>query len=209
MDPRQHGYPVPAGVAITEEVIRRSRFRTMLGPAATPDEAHAFVHDARVRFPDATHHCWAYLAGPPGETARVGMSDDGEPSGTAGRPMLTVLLHSGIGEVVAVCVRWYGGIQLGTGGLQRAYTSGVRRTLETLTVEERIALVRLEIVFTYPCVDPVQRLVEEVGGTLLDERYGAEVRYSLEIPEIRIPRFSRGFAELTGGVGRVNRLEGS
>lgn len=204
---RSHGYPVPAGTHETEEVIQRSRFRTVLGPAPDDEAAHAFVHEIRDRFPDATHHCWAFVAGPPGDTARVGMSDDGEPSGTAGRPMLTILLHSGVGEVVAVCVRWYGGTNLGTGGLQRAYTSGVKRTLEDLPVEERIARVRLEVTFGYAQVDGVQRLLEEIGGEVAHETYEGDVRYRVEIPEIRLTHFSRALADLTSGQGSVRRLD--
>jgi len=202
-----HGYPVPAGEHETEEVIQRSRFRTLIAPAASPDEAHAFLHDVRERFPDATHHCWAFVAGPPGDSGQVGMSDDGEPSGTAGRPMLTALLHSGVGEIVAVCVRWYGGTKLGTGGLQRAYTSGVKRALEDLPVKERIARTRLEVTFGYAHVDPVQRLLDEVDGDIHQEQYGTEVIYRVEIPEIRRTRFERTLADLTAGAATVRRLD--
>ncbi|HKK94688.1 MAG TPA: YigZ family protein [Longimicrobiales bacterium] len=202
-----HGYPIPAAEHESEEVIQRSRFRTVIGRAESPESAHAFVQGIRERFPDATHHCWAFVAGPPGDTAKVGMSDDGEPSGTAGRPMLTTLLHSGVGEVVAVSVRWYGGTKLGTGGLQRAYTSGVRRTLEALPVRERIARTRLEVVFAYAHVDAVQRLLTDVDGQIHQEQYGADVRYRVEIPEIRRTRFTRELAELTSGAGEVRRLD--
>ncbi len=204
---RGHGYPVPSGTHETEEVILRSRFRTTVGPAPDPDAAHAFVHAVRDRFPDASHHCWAFVAGPPGDTAQVGMSDDGEPSGTAGRPMLTTLLHSGIGEIVAVCTRWYGGTNLGTGGLQRAYTSGVKRTLENLPVLERIARTRFEIHFGYPHVDAIQRLLEAIDGLVLHETYGSDVRYRVEIPEIRVTRFSRELADLTSGEGTMRRVD--
>jgi len=202
----QHGYPIPSGEHETEEVIQRSRFRTLVAPAATSDAAHDFVHRVRERFPDATHHCWAFVAGPPGDTAHVGMSDDGEPSGTAGRPMLTTLLHSGVGEVVAVCVRWYGGTKLGTGGLQRAYASGVKRTLEGLSVGERIARARIEIGFGYAEVDGVRRLLEEVGGEVHQEQYGTAVIYRVEVPEIRLTSFRRALADLSAGAATVRRL---
>ena len=203
----EHGYPIPASEHATEEVIRRSRFRTILGPADSPEAAHAFVRTVRERHPDASHHCWAFVVGPPGDTARVGMSDDGEPSGTAGRPMLTALLHSGVGEVVAVCVRWYGGTNLGTGGLQRAYGSGVKRTLEELPVRERIARTRLELVFDYAHVDAVQRLLASVDGDIHQEQYGADVRYRVELPEIRRTSFEKSLADLTSGDADIRRLD--
>ncbi len=203
----EHGYPIPSSEHETEAVIRRSRFRTLLAPAESPEAANAFVQRVRARYPDASHHCWAFVAGPPGDTVRVGMSDDGEPSGTAGRPMLTVLLHSGVGEVVAVCVRWYGGTNLGTGGLQRAYASGVKRTLEDLPVRERIARTRLEVVFDYSHVDGVQRLLDEVDGEIHQEQYGADVRYRVELPEIRRMAFVRAMADLTSGGAEIRRLD--
>src|SRR6185437_606076 len=99
---------------------------------STPDEAQLLVRELDVEFSDATHNCWAYVAGPPGSTSRVGMSDAGEPHGTAGRPMLTVLLHSGVGEIAAVVTRYYGGTKLGTGGLVKAYGGSVQLALESL-----------------------------------------------------------------------------
>ena len=88
-------YAIPSRIYRVEELIQRSRFITTAAHAPDANAANAFVDSVRESFPDATHHCWAFVAGPPGSTAHIGMSDDGEPHGTAGRPMLTVLLHSG------------------------------------------------------------------------------------------------------------------
>ena len=90
-------YNVPAGLHRADQTVQRSRFVTTAARAGDPEAAHAFVATIREEFPEATHHCWAFVAGPPGSTARIGMSDDGEPHGTAGRQMLTALLHSGWG----------------------------------------------------------------------------------------------------------------
>jgi putative IMPACT (imprinted ancient) family translation regulator len=97
-----HRYPIPADRARAEDLIDRSRFICSVARAETAADAQAFIREISAEFPDATHHCWAYVAGPPGSTTHIGMSDDGEPHGTAGRPMLTVLLHANLGEVVAV-----------------------------------------------------------------------------------------------------------
>ena len=204
---RQHGYPIPARTHRVEETIQRSRFLTALAHAPDSDAAHAFVHRIREEFPDATHHCWAFVAGPPGSTRAIGMSDDGEPHGTAGRPMLTTLLHSGVGEVVAVCTRWYGGTKLGTGGLSRAYSGGVKHALQELPVEERIARAHVELTFGYPAVDGIQKLLEDAGAIVENEAYGAEVRYEVLLPEIRLPSFQRALADLTQGNATVRRLD--
>lgn len=200
------GYPIPARPVRVEEVIQRSRFLTALAHAPTPEAAHHLLQTLRDEHPDATHHCWAFVAGPPGSTASIGMSDDGEPHGTAGRPMLTTLLHSGVGEIAAVCVRWYGGTKLGTGGLSRAYAGGVKAALEQLEVEARVERARMEIVVGYPHVDALQRLLDELDGLQVDERYGGDVRYVVDLPEVHLPAFQRALADLTQGQGRVRRL---
>ena len=128
------GYLVPdlpsGGFFREEETVKRSRFIVTVGRAASPEAAHAFIEKIREEHSQATHNCWAFNAGEPGSTAQVGASDDGEPKGTAGRPMLTAVLHSGIGEVVVVVTRYFGGILLGTGGLVRAYTQAVKEGLD-------------------------------------------------------------------------------
>ena len=126
-------YPIPAAGPDrphrTELLIRRSRFLAQCAHTPGPEAARAFVESIRRANADATHNCWAYAAGAPGQTARIGSSDDGEPHGTAGRPMLQVLLHCGIGEICVVVTRWFGGVKLGTGGLVRAYQDSVRENL--------------------------------------------------------------------------------
>ena len=205
MDHR-HGFLIPARVHRVEEVIQRSRFVTTLAHAPSPEAAHAFVQRIRDEFPDATHHCWAFVAGPPGSTMTIGMSDDGEPHGAAGRPMLTTLLHSEVGEIVAVTTRSFGGTKLGTGGLSRAYSGGVKLALESLPVEELVARAELEIVVGYAHVDGLQRLLDEMDGHLDQEAYGADVRYVAHVPEVRLASFQRRLADLTGGEGRLKRL---
>ena len=123
--PNDFLYPVP-DLALgqfhrVEQTIKRSRFICTAAHVTSPEEAKAFIDQIREEFSDARHNCWAFAAGAPGATAQVGMSDDGEPHGTAGRPMLTVLLHCGVGEIAVVVTRYFGGILLGTGGLIRAY----------------------------------------------------------------------------------------
>ena len=133
----------PGEIHREEEVIRRSRFIVSMARVQGPDQAKAFIERIRAEHPDATHNCWAFQAGPAGSTAFAGCSDDGEPKGTAGRPMLTVLLHCGVGEIAAVVTRYFGGTLLGTGGLVHAYQGMVKKGLETLPVTERIETARI------------------------------------------------------------------
>ncbi|MDF1503830.1 YigZ family protein [Roseisolibacter sp. H3M3-2] len=196
-------YPVPADEHRTREEISRSRFVTTLAPADTTDAAHAFVARMRAEFPDATHNCWAFVVGPPGSTGRVGMSDDGEPHGTAGRPMLTALLHSGVGDVAAVVTRYYGGTKLGTGGLVRAYGGCVQRALETLPRGERVAWVACAVTIGYADVTVVQQLVAAHEGRVLGETYAADVTYALELPDSRRAPFVAAVLDATRGAALV------
>lgn len=186
-----------------EEVIQRSRFVTTVAHAPDAEAAHAFVERMRTEFPDATHHCWAFVAGAPGSTAHIGMSDAGEPHGTAGRPMLTVLLHGGVGEVVAVGSRWFGGVKLGTGGLSRAYAGGVKQALETLPTLEKVERRVLEVEVGYPDVDMLQRLVAEWDVRVEAEEYGAAVRYRCAVPGPFVEAFRDALAEATRGAAIV------
>lgn len=196
-------YPVPAGPHRVEDTIRRSRFITTLARAASADDAQAFIDGIRAEFSDATHNCWAFAAGPPGSTADVGMSDDGEPHGTAGRPILEALLHSGVGEVVAVVTRYYGGVKLGKGGLQRAYSGGVQHALESMPRAERVRRVAIWVALEYGDRDPVERAARELEAVVLSEEYGAEVRLRVAVPESRLDAFRQSVAEVTSGRGRI------
>lgn len=200
-------YPVPLRQHRVEETIRRSRFITTLAPAPDADAARAFIDRIRAEFPDATHNCWAYVAGPPGSTGALGMSDAGEPHGTAGRPMLDVLRHSTVGEVAAVVTRYYGGIKLGKGGLARAYAGGVQHALETLPLSERVQRLELRLSFDYAHVDAVRKLIEDHDAELREERYGAQVGYGVAVPEGRVADFEAMLAEVTAGAARVARVK--
>jgi uncharacterized YigZ family protein len=194
-------YAIPAARHRVEDSVRRSRFITTLAPASTPEAAHAFVASVRAEFPDATHNCWAFVAGPPGATAAVGMSDDGEPHGTAGRPMLEALLHSGVGEVAAVSTRYYGGVKLGKGGLQRAYAGGVRLALETLPRAQRVDRVALVVTLDYAALDPVRRAAAELDVEVRDETFTDDVRLDVAVPEEAVDRFADAVAQITAGRG--------
>ena len=194
-------YPIPSRIYRVEESIQRSRFITTAAHAPDANAANTFVDSVRESFPDATHHCWAFVAGPPGSTAHIGMSDDGEPHGTAGRPMLTVLLHSGVGEVVTVCTRYFGGVKLGTGGLSRAYAGGVKLLLQTLPTELKIKRVHVSVRVAYPHVESLQRLLDDLEVVVEHEEYGEEVRCQIAVPVMTLETLREQLAQLTSGEG--------
>ncbi len=176
-----------------------------LAPAPTAVDAQARIAAVRSEWPDATHHCTAWVAGPPGSTAQVGMSDDGEPHGTAGRPMLTVLLHAGVGEIVAVVTRWYGGTKLGTGGLARAYGGTVELALQELPRAEKVDWAVVEVTVGYAHISAVQHLLPAHEGTILQETYAAAVHYTVQVPALGVDAMVEALADATRGEAVVAR----
>lgn len=192
-------YWIPAATHRVEEEFSRSRFITTLGYAATVQEARVFIASVSSEFADASHNCWAYVVGKPGSTAQAGMSDDGEPHGTAGRPMLNVLLHADVGDVVVVVTRYFGGTLLGKGGLVRAYSGGVQLALETVPRTERIPKAWLDVVLTYDYVTPIKRLLPQFSADIVAEEYALDVTFRLETPEEQSDALVAALTELTSG----------
>jgi uncharacterized YigZ family protein len=153
-------YNIPASSLDFEEVVKNSQFITRVRNVATAEDAKAFIKEMNQTYPDASHNCWAYIVGNPSSTTLVSCSDDGEPSGTAGKPMLHVLQHSGIGDIVVVCTRYFGGTKLGTGGLARAYGGGTKLALEQLSVKEKIEYKRLSFNLEYPQLKDCEHLLK-------------------------------------------------
>lgn len=193
------GFPVPSGTVEVELVVQRSRFRSRVGRASSSDEVRAFLADARSAGPDATHHCWAFRIGPPGSTLQIGMSDDGEPHGTAGRPMLEVVLHSGVGDVVAVVSRWFGGTRLGKGGLSRAYAGAVSEALRALPVVIPVPEERATLRLSYSWVDPFLHELRGVGGVVDGARYGEKAVLEVQYPSRARQHLDQVLARLSGG----------
>lgn len=196
-------YRVPASRHRVEQSIERSRFICTAQRIGSPEDAHAFLKEMNTEFADATHNCWAFVAGPPGSTSRIGMSDAGEPHGTAGRPMLTVLLHSGIGEIGAIVTRYYGGTKLGTGGLVKAYGSAVQLALETLPLTERVDFVEIAVSMGYPSITVIQQSLASFEAEVLEQEYGVDVRYRMRMPRQHLAGFRAAMADATRGEASV------
>lgn len=200
------GFPVPAGTIQAEQVILRSRFISSLAPASDPASARAFIAEIKELYDDASHNCWAFVAGAPGSTASVGCSDDGEPTGTAGQPMLKVLLHSGVGEIVAVVTRYFGGTKLGRGGLVRAYSGGVQAALEVLDTVRKVEMVRLALTLEYPMLGRFQRTLTRFEVQVEDTVFSDRVQVWTVLPAHRHEEFMRWFMDLTHGKGEVRDI---
>ena len=199
-------YPIPATIHRVEEIILRSRFITTIGYSPTVEDARQLIERVSAEHAAASHHCWAYVVGPPGSTRQVGLSDAGEPHGTAGRPMLTVLLHSGIGDLCAVVTRYFGGTLLGKGGLVRAYSGGVQLALASLPTLERIPKTDLLVVVDYAAVTQFQRLCPDYEAEVLTQEFAAEVTYHIQLPLDQRDSFIRAVIEMTHGQALVESV---
>ena len=197
----------PGEVFRVEQTIKRSRFIASVGHTPGVEEAKAFIEQIKAEFEDARHNCWAYCAGAAGSTDRIGASDDGEPHGTAGRPMLTAVTHSGIGEVTVVVTRYFGGILLGTGGLVKAYQSSVKMALEGVPTRVRTKTKRIKFSVEHRFVNQVLRKIEAVNGRILEKNFDMGADFDVEIPEDLAETFAKELEELTRGALLIEFVE--
>jgi len=195
----QTRYPIPADFQRSEIEVQRSRFITSIEPADTPGVALAFVARLKQEFPDANHNCWAYLVGPPGSSDRIGLSDDGGPHGAAGKPMLTVLQHGNIGDIVVVVTRYFGGIKLGKGGMVKAYTLAVQTALEQLSITEKIDWRELLINFDYAQLASIERLLPDFEVEIVDRQFTDQIGLQLKLPAEREEDLKTQLTNLTAG----------
>jgi len=196
-------YLVPGARHRAEQTLDRSRFICTVERVSSAADAQEFLREMNAEFADATHNCWAYLIGAPGSTDRIGMSDAGEPHGTAGRPMLTVLQHSGVGDIAAIVTRYYGGTNLGTGGLVKAYGGTVQLALATMPRVERIDYTELTVAVGYESISPVQQLLPRFEASSLGEEYGERATFRLRVPVANVEAMRAALLDATSGRAEV------
>lgn len=169
-----------APVEVVEE-IKKSRFITLLARTEGRAQATAFIQKIKSEHPTARHHCWAFVASAPTNSVELGFSDDGEPSGTAGKPILAALQGSQLGEITAVVVRYSGGVKLGTGGLVRAYGGGVQTALKAVKTLEKVPQKLGHICCDYPQINLIEMLLSQVDGTVVNSEYAEKVRLTVSL----------------------------
>ena len=184
-----------------ELVEKKSRFIANVRPVESEAEAVAFIDEMKKKYWDARHNCSAFVIGTKAELTRC--SDDGEPSGTAGRPMLEVLLGEGVRNVAVVVTRYFGGVLLGTGGLVRAYTTATARALEAAEVVTVRSVVELEVTVDYSLYERAALLINGAGAKLADPQFTDRVTLRWQMPEGTEPPLLEQLRELTRGTAQV------
>ena len=186
---------VPYQEAESEFVEKRSRFIGHIWPVDSEDQAQELIRRVKKQHYDARHNCWCYLLG--GTVVRY--SDDGEPQGTAGQPMLAVFQREHVTNVLCVVTRYFGGILLGAGGLTRAYSKSARDALAAAGVAVMGAWARLRIPCTYALLERVKLEIESCGGVVDDVQYAADVALLVSLPAERTETLRRKLTELSAG----------
>ena len=192
-------YFIPAGAGEAEFVEKRSSFLGHVRYVETEDEAKAFVTEMKKKFYDARHNCWCYII----KDGAVRYSDDGEPQGTAGIPMLEVLKREGVTNVVCVVTRYFGGVLLGTGGLLRAYTKSAKDALDAAGICVVRRWVKAEIACSYAMLERLETECTAIGGVVADIEYSADVCLKLLLPEDKADAFSQRTADVTAGASEL------
>ncbi|HDR1838853.1 TPA: YigZ family protein [Pasteurella multocida] len=198
-------YKIPKSAVIFEEEIKKSRFITYLQHVENLTQAKAFWQQIKSQHPQARHHCWATIAGVPNDSQQFGFSDDGEPAGTAGKPILSALQGSKIGEICAVVVRYYGGILLGTGGLVRAYGNGVQQALTLLETVVKVQRQSYKVHCDYSHINALQLLCEKQDVMIINQHFVDRVAFELGIRDDKLTAFEQALIERFSGQLQLER----
>jgi uncharacterized YigZ family protein len=199
-------YPIPAVETRTEIAVKNSRFIATAAPVFSVDEAKAFIKRIKAEFSDAAHNVPAYQIGY-GAATLAHCNDDGEPSGTAGRPMLAVVQGSGIGDVAVVVTRYFGGTKLGTGGLVRAYSDATKAVLAELPLAEKVPTHTVMLAIPYSHLERIRLLIDAHNGRLLDEEFAADITITAQFTVETFPDFQDALREMTHGTLEAEIIE--
>lgn len=182
-------YPVPAEQAVAEIMIKKSRFIAYARHIVSRETGMVWLAEIKAEYPDARHHCWAYLIGHPSCATNAGMGDDGEPSGTAGKPILNVLNHKGIGDIMIIVVRYFGGIKLGAGGLTRAYGQAAQAVMDVLPTEQQVLMDGIDIECDFSLEQQIRHWTGLVDGVVSEVNYAQKVQMQLLTPQDKTQAF--------------------
>lgn len=190
----------PEGSSREEIEIKKSRFIGYAKKVLSRQEAMEYVSELRDMYPDARHVCWGYVVGDPNNSTNSGCNDDGEPSGTAGKPILSQINYSNIGNVIVVSVRYFGGIRLGAGGLVRAYRESAQKALLALQTVEYVPLSEVNLVCPFNEESQIRRIIDSLSGEISDISYASGVEMIIKLPDSSIAQLQESLMGLSAKV---------
>ncbi|PML05450.1 YigZ family protein [Vibrio lentus] len=200
-------YLIPSASALFEEEIKKSVFITHLAHTPSVEAAKQFVEQVKKEHSSARHNCWGFATRRPEDSMKWGFSDDGEPSGTAGKPILAQLSGSGVGELTAVVTRYSGGIKLGTGGLVKAYGGGVQQALKLLQTIEKKITTKLRLELDYGFVPIAQSIMAQHQAVEVQADYGVQVELIIEIELLQVDSFTQTMINKSGAKALVTKVK--
>lgn len=188
-------YLIPSACSIVEYTVKKSRFIAWACPATDRTEALQWLSEAQKAYPDARHHCWAYQIGSPNNPTTAAMSDDGEPSGTAGKPIFNVLQHKNVGDIVVIVIRYFGGVKLGAGGLVRAYSHATQMAMAELETTTKVALTQFSATLDFDKESKLRYWLSENQGQLDNVKYTAIIHADCYLPSKSIDAWAHFCAQ--------------
>jgi uncharacterized YigZ family protein len=183
-------YATPLQFHQYELEIKKSRFIAWAQKVTDRQQAMAFLARAKAQYPDARHHCWAYQIGDPHSPTNGAMSDDGEPSGTAGKPIFNVLQHKDVGDVMVIIIRYFGGIKLGAGGLVRAYSGATEKVMSELPIEQNKVEIEKTIHIDFSKEQLLRHWLSQNNGRVVTVEYQQDVKLTVAIEQQSIAAFA-------------------
>lgn len=199
-------YTIPLTETRREQMVVNSRFIATLAPVFSTDEARGFIARIKKEFADASHNVPAYILGG-GNTVTEYFSDDGEPSGTAGKPALIVLRGSGLGDVAVVVTRYFGGTLLGTGGLVKAYTEATQMVVHAVERGQRVPVYVAMVAIPYNLLERVRLLAARQRGIILDEDFAGDITLTMQFPVDSFDAFQNDLREVSAGKLKAEVIE--
>jgi len=199
-------YPIPGMETRKETIVSNSRFIATIAPAFSVLEARTFENRIKKEFRDASHNVPAFIIGY-GSSVITHCKDDGEPSGTAGRPALSVLQGSGLGDAVVVVTRYFGGTKLGKGGLVRAYGNAVRAVLDNLPLAQKVPTHTVRLIIPYSHLERVRKLIKTHQGTVIEEEFTADITQTCQFALEDFTKFQESLGEMTHGTLQAEIIE--
>ena len=187
-------YQTLKGAVTARLEIKKSEFIAYAYPVNSREEAMFHVEQLRKQYADARHHCWAYIIGDPDNTTSAGLDDDGEPNGTAGRPILNVLQHKSIGNIIIIVVRYFGGIKLGAGGLTRAYAGSAQAAVDEMTLSAYVAMAQVQILAKFATEAQCRYIVDSLNGSIDNVAYSKQVTLTVTLAEADINNLKESLA---------------
>lgn len=188
-------FNLPAELTEHRYDIKKSAFICQLHPVTDRVEATAALDAARQQYPDARHHCWAFILGDPRQPIAQAFNDDGEPAGTAGKPIMNVLQHRQLGNTMAIVVRYFGGIKLGAGGLVRAYSQATQQAIEAANLTRFIPQRELALDCPYQEEPVLRRFLDQHQGRIVQQHYGERAEFLVALPVAHMDAFTAWLAQ--------------